>query len=196
MEKEKKGKIAKSLKKKYLELEERCRALEKESELLKEKLAQQEREASHYLDLLKRMKADFDNYRKRVIKEQTLLIERASKGLIEKLLPIVDNLERALSASRNNFDFEGLLSGVEMIYQQLVEVLKKEGLEPINPQSEPFNPECHEAVLTEVKDGYQDETVLEVLEKGYRLKGMLLRPAKVKVCHGFKKPEEERGENE
>ncbi len=189
---EKKEKTAQISKKKYLELEQKCQALEGELKILKEKLATQEKEASHYLDLLKRMKADFDNYRKRVIKEQTLLVERASKDLIEKLLPVIDNLERAIKSSRENPDFPGLLSGVEMIYQQLIEILEREGLEPINPQSEPFDPECHEAVISEVKEGYQNETILEVLQKGYRLKGSLLRPAKVKVCQNFEQVAKEK----
>ncbi len=191
---EKKEKKTKDMKQKYQELEEKYKALEKDFELLREKFVQQEKEASEYLELLKRMKADFDNYRKRVIKEQTFLVERASQNLIEKLLPTLDNLERAINSSRENTDFQTFLSGVEIIYQQLLEVLKKEGLEPINPCSEPFDPECQEAVLSEVRDDHQDETVLEVLEKGYRLKGVLLRPAKVKVCRNFNKEKTEKSE--
>ncbi len=191
---EKKEKKNKSIKQKYQELEEKYKVLERDFELLQEKLTQQEKEASEYLELLKRMKADFDNYRKRVIKEQTFLVERASRGLIEKLLPIIDNLERAINSSKAGSDFKTLLSGIEIIYQQLLEVLRKEGLEAIDPQSEPFDPECQEAVLSEARDDYQDETVLEVLEKGYRLKGVLLRPAKVKVCRNFSKENKEKME--
>lgn len=190
----KREKKTKDMKQKYQELEEKYKALEKDFELLREKFVQQEKETSEYLELLKRMKADFDNYRKRVIKEQTFLVERASQNLIEKLLPTLDNLERAINSSRENTDFQTFLSGVEIIYQQLLEVLKKEGLEPINPCSEPFDPECQEAVLSEVRDDHQDETVLEVLEKGYRLKGVLLRPAKVKVCRSFNKEKTEQSE--
>lgn len=191
---EKKEKKAKEMKQKYRELEEKYKALEKDLELLQDKLAQQEKEAAEYLELLKRMKADFDNYRKRVIREQTSLVERASRDLIEKLLPIIDNLERAINSSKGNTDFQTLLSGIEIIYQQLLEVLKKEGLEPINPQAEPFDPECQEAVMSEARDDHQDETVLEVLEKGYRLKGVLLRPAKVKVCRNFNQERTEKSE--
>lgn len=191
---EKKEKKIKDMKQKYRELEEKYKVLERDLELLREKFVQQEKEASDYLELLKRMKADFDNYRKRVIKEQTFLVERASRELIEKLLPILDNLERAINSSKENADLQTLLSGIEIIYQQLLEVLKKEGLEPINPCSEPFDPECQEAVLSEVRNDHQDETVLEVLEKGYRLKGVLLRPAKVKVCRNFSQKKMEKSE--
>ncbi len=187
-----KEKELEEMKEKYTQLKKKYQQLEKDFELLQTKLSQQEKEASEYLDLLKRLKADFDNYRRRVIKEQTFLVERASRELIEKLLPILDNLERALKAARNNSDYQSFLSGVEMIYQQLMEVLKSEGLEAINPETQPFDPECHEAVISEVRTDYQDETILEVLEKGYRLKGALLRPAKVKVC---RLPEKDKGDD-
>lgn len=164
--------------------------IEKEVEELKDKLADREKEAAEYLDILKRLKAEFENYKKRMVKEQTRMIEIASEELVLKVLPVLDNLERALNAARKNHDGEKLLKGIEMVDIQLKEVLKTEGLETIYPQGEPFDPEKHEAVMQAESDGHEEDSVIEVMQKGYQYKGKLLRPAMVKVCKKSE-PEEE-----
>lgn len=134
------------------------------------------------LDSLVRLKAEFENYRKRMLKEQTRILETAESGLIKKLLPVIDNLERALeSASPGVDDAGGLRKGVEMVLGQLLELLVKEGLEVISPEGEPFDPEHHEAMMVVETDECPEDTVIGVTQKGYRFNGLLLRPAMVRV---------------
>lgn len=134
------------------------------------------------LDSLVRLKAEFENYRKRMLKEQTRILETAESGLIKKLLPVIDNLERALeSASPGVDDAGGLRKGVEMVLGQLLELLVKEGLEVISPEGEPFDPEHHEAMMVVETDECPEDTVIGVTQKGYRFNGVLLRPAMVRV---------------
>lgn len=147
-----------------------------------ELLERAQREAAEHLDDLKRLKAEFENYRKRVLKEQTQLVERASQQLVEKLMPVLDNFELALIAADRTKDYEPLVRGVELVYGELVDLLHKEGLAKIEAVGKPFDPTQHEAVL-EVGDGPAegDPVVAEVVRNGYTLKGKVLRPAMVKV---------------
>ncbi len=112
---------------------------------LTEKLQAAEGRAGEYLDDLKRLKAEFDNYRKRMIREQTSIIELANQGLVSKLLPVIDNLERAIASAEAGAP-EGLTEGVQMVRDQLVDVLEGEGLEEVNPHGHPFDPHVCEAV--------------------------------------------------
>ncbi len=146
---------------------------------LEKRLEEAERKAREYLDDAQRQKAELDNYRKRMIKEQSRIIETANRSLIAGLLPVIDNLEKALESCEGRDD--ALAKGVAMVYEQLVAALKKEGLEEINPHGHPFNPEECEAVMAVVSDDHEDETVVEVHQKGYRFKGALLRPARATV---------------
>lgn len=126
---------------------------------------------------LKRLQAEFENYQKRTEREQEHFRTIACAGVIERLLPVLDNFELALkNAGTDNF-----AKGVELVYAQLVEALSEYGLEPINPINEPFDPQRHEALLTEESD-QQKNTIIEVLQKGYSLNGKLIRSAKVKVA--------------
>ncbi len=154
------------------ELEERMIELEA-------KLEKAEAKAREYLDDAQRQRAELENYRKRMIREQTRVVEQANSALIANLLPVIDNLEKALASCAERDD--GLARGVRMVYGQLMEVLKKEGLEEINPQGHAFDPSECEAVMAVVSDDHEDETVVEVHQKGYRYKGNLLRPAKATV---------------
>jgi len=97
-------------------------------------------QAASYLEDLKRLKAEFENYRKRMVKEQTAMIERASAAVVERLLPILDNFELALMAADRTKDYESMVRGVEMVYGELLEVLKREGLERIESLHRPFDP--------------------------------------------------------
>ena len=145
-------------------------------------LAKSQKEAAEHLDDLRRLKAEFENYRKRVLREQTHVVERASRQLVERLLPILDNFELALIAADRTKDYEALVRGVEIVFGELSDLLHKEGLQKIEALGKPFDPTMHEAVL-EVGDGPAegDPVVAEVVRNGYTLKGKVVRPAMVKV---------------
>lgn len=128
-----------------------------------------------------RAQADFDNFRRRTIKEKEELGQYASMKLISELLPVVDNFERAIAASSSNSDYESLVKGVDMIFRQLSQTLDAEGLKPINAVGEPFNPEFHQAIMQVESDEYEEGIVVEEVQKGYMLKEKVLRPAMVKV---------------
>lgn len=150
-------------------------------EALKGLLDQKGAEAAQYLDALKRTQAEMENFRKRMLKEQSQIIEYATQTVIMELLPVIDNLERALSVAETDNEGGKLREGVELIYSQLKAVLEKECVEVIDPMGKEFDPVEHEAVMQVDSDGYGENTVVEVLQKGYGLKGRLLRPAMVKV---------------
>ena len=128
------------------------------------------RERDDYLDALKRLQADFENYKKRVLKQQTEHLERAAEGLVEKLLPVLDTFDLALKHGGD---------GLDQVQGQLMAALEKEGLERIEPLGKPFDPNDSEAVAHE--EGDDGPVVSEVMRTGYRFKGKLLRPAMVKV---------------
>lgn len=137
------------------------------------------RERDELLDLSRRLQADFENFRKRMAREQTEVTERATVGLIERLLPVLDSFELALgSMARVEVD-EQVRKGVELVFAGLTDVLTGEGLERIDALDAPFDPNEHEAVLHD--DGDAEPRVAEVLRSGWRLKGRVVRPAMVKV---------------
>jgi molecular chaperone GrpE len=138
-------------------------------------LAAVEKERDEYLELAKRTKADFENFRKRVSRESAEAEVRARAELIRELVPVIDNLERALAAAD---DDDHLAKGVRLVYEELVSVLRRSGVESYEPAGEQFDPDWHEAMRTRPGDEGQ---VVEVLEKGYRLDGQVLRPARVVV---------------
>jgi molecular chaperone GrpE len=159
--------------------EEEAAASELQADLAK--LAQLESERNEYLDTLRRVQAEFENYRKRVIKEQTALVDRATEGLVERLLPVLDSFELALKNvdAADSDEIENVRKGVELVYGELLGVLEKAGLSRIEAKGKPFDPNEHEAVMQEDGDG--DPVVDEVLRTGYTLKGRVMRPAMVKV---------------
>ncbi len=132
--------------------------------------------AEERMDQLLRLKADFENYRKRVIREQTELVERASLRIVEKLFPVLDDLDRALDAAKDN---EAVRRGIEIVKKQLHDVLAEEGLERVESTGA-FDPNEHEAVSS-VPGDVDEPTVLEVVRPGYKLKGKIVRPALVHV---------------
>jgi len=139
-------------------------------------------EARGHLDDLLRLKAEFENYRKRVLREQTALAASASRDLVRRLLPVLDNFELAVSSAEQSKDFDKMVKGVEMVYGELREVLRSEGLEPIEAAGRPFDPERHEAVVAVDAEGVDEGTVVGVVRNGYELGGKVLRPAMVKVA--------------
>ena len=159
--------------------DEEAAASELEADLAK--LSQTESERDEYLDTLRRVQAEFENYRKRVIKEQTALVDRATSGLVEQLLPVLDSFELALKNldSAGSDEIESVRKGLELVYAELLGVLEKAGLSRIEAEGKPFDPNVHEAVMQEDGDG--EPVVTDVLRTGYTLKGRVLRPAMVKV---------------
>jgi molecular chaperone GrpE len=150
---------------------------EKEQVEAEDPLARAQRERDEYLDLARRSQADFENYRKRAAKEAAAAGERAKSGLVRELLPIVDNLERALASAEPGH----LAEGVQLVHSELVAVLERNGVEQFDPAGERFDPSEHEALSMRDDDGAESGVVLDVVEKGYRSNGTILRPARVVV---------------
>ena len=165
------------------ELLSEVKELQEEIGLLRKELSHYKKIEEEYLDRLKRVHADYDNYRKRVLKEQIDIILRANKELIEKLLPVIDSFEHALEMDEDLKSVgDDFYKGVKMIFGKLMDVMQKEGITVINPAGEEFNPHVCEAAITESVKDVEEGTVLEVLRKGYKLNDFLIRPAVVKVC--------------
>lgn len=148
------------------------------TEVPMEALLEERKEKELYKDRLLRFQADFDNYKRRVIKEREKTVEQANRNLMEGLLPIIDNLERAISSKPE----DELFVGVAMILRQLMEHLKTEGLEEIEALGKIFDPCYHEAVERVETEDCEEETIVQVLQKGYCFKGEVIRAAVVKVA--------------
>ena len=139
-------------------------------------------ERDQYLDHLRRLQAEFDNYRKRVQRDSEELRLRAAEAVVESLLPVIDNMGRALDAAARHEEGQ-LIAGLELVAGQLRGTLVGHGLAEVEVEAgTPFDPNVHEAVLTQPSDDYDEGTVLQVLECGYLLHGRLLRPARVIVA--------------
>jgi molecular chaperone GrpE len=139
-------------------------------------------EAARYLDHLQRLQAEFDNYRKRVIKEQSELAELGAMPVARRMLEVLDDFDLALMSADETTDYERFVKGVELVYAKLLDALKAEGLERIEAQGAAFDPDLHEALL-QTGDGDGEPVVADVLRPGYTLKGRVLRPAGVRVEH-------------
>jgi len=132
-------------------------------------------------DLL-RVRADFENYRKREEKGRSEFARQATAGLVEKLLPVIDNFKRALAVPDEGAVREsGYRAGIRLIYKQLMDVMEAAGLEPVESEGQPFDPNFHEAVALEPTSEVEANMVLEELEPGYRFRNRLLKPARVRV---------------
>jgi molecular chaperone GrpE len=138
-----------------------------------------QRERDELLDTVQRLQAEFDNYRKRAARDQASLVARAHERLVKELLPVLDDLERALEAAEAHEEAK-LEEGVALVARSFAGVLRKEGLEEI-PTDGRFDPHVHEALLSQPSDA-EEGTVIEVLQKGYRLGDRVLRPARVVVA--------------
>ena len=160
-----------------------------EERRLEDDLAVQAAKADEYLDLAKRTKADFENYKKRAAREMGLAEARGVTKLARELLPAVDNLDRALAAAQaagagtDSDTTEGtLVSGIQLVHADVVAALARVGIEPFTPAGEPFDPQHHEAVAQTPVDGVEAGTIVEVYQRGYRLGESVLRPARVVVA--------------
>jgi molecular chaperone GrpE len=128
-----------------------------------------------------RLQADYDNFRRRTREEQTASLKYKSQSLLEQLLPALDNFERALKTEATTEQAKTLIQGMEMVYRQLADALKQEGLTEVPSVGEKFDPNLHQAVMQVEDSEYESNTVIEELQKGYMLKDRVIRPAMVKV---------------
>lgn len=138
-------------------------------------------EAEIYLDKFLRLQAEFENVKKRLMREKEEFIKFAEASLILELIPIIEDFERALDATNKKEDIESLKKGIEIVVSHLKNLLTKRGLKTMEAIGKPFDPDLHEALLQEENDGYPENTVLEEYQKGYFLEDKVLRHAKVKT---------------
>ena len=162
-----------------------ARVTQIEAELAGERAAKEAalRERDELYDRWLRLQAEFDNYRKRTRRELEESKAKGAEELVVKLLPVIDNLERALNAAGSGAS-SGLLEGVKMIHRQFLSTLEEIGVTPIDAVGKPFDPNLHEAIAYEESDAYPDGVVMEELARGYALRGRALRPSMVKVARG------------
>jgi molecular chaperone GrpE len=146
-----------------------------------DQLTKAERERDEYLDLAKRTQADFENYRKRAAKDISAAGGRARIGLIREILPVVDNLERALGVAPDGAG-DAFVEGVRLVYRELEGALARAGVETIDPKGAPFDPNLHEALSMHPQEGADSGTIVDVVEKGYRTADTVVRPARVVVA--------------
>ena len=145
-------------------------------------------EAAEYREHLQRLQAEFDNFRKRTLREQTHALERAAEPLMRRLLEVLDEFDLALMAADRTPDLQQFLRGVELVYAKLQDILEAEGLQRIDALGKPFDPEFHEALMhsddVEGESPGGEPVVADVFRQGYTLKGKVLRPAGVRVGTG------------
>ncbi|WKY46896.1 nucleotide exchange factor GrpE [Eubacteriaceae bacterium ES3] len=157
-------------------------AVEEEIETVKEVAEEAKKEDEDVINRLLRLQADFENYKKRTQKEKTEISQFAAERFATKLLPVLDNLERAQASFKDSTDeAKTYADGVQMVFKQLMAVLTEEGLEEVDCDCS-FDPNCHHGVATEDHPDREDQDILEVFQKGYTFKGKLIRPAMVKIC--------------
>jgi molecular chaperone GrpE len=157
------------------------------SESLDQQLAALKNEVDRYKETALRSAADLDNYRKRMSREKEESIRYANAGLLERLIPILDNFELGLHAAKaDSGGPSAVLDGMSMVSKQLQEFLANSGVETIEATGQPFNPNLHEAIAQEQSDEIEEGTVIRQLRRGYRLKDRLIRPANVVVSKGKK----------
>lgn len=163
--------------------EQQDEVLEEETPLSEEqmRIQQLEQQVNELNNKLLRTHADYENFRRRTKEEREAAAKYRAQSLIEGLLPALDNFERALMVDPQQDETKSLLQGMEMVYRQMQEVLKSEGLEVINAVGQTFDPHLHQAVMQVNSDEYDANQVVEELQKGYRLKDRVIRPSMVKV---------------
>jgi len=167
---------------KLIEKEKLLKNVEEELSETKKTVQEKDNLSKEYLKHLERLQADFDNYKKRQEKKQKEFIEFANEGLINNLLSVMDNLERALDSTQNNKNVKAIIEGVNNTLKEFHNILNKEGVKPMQSIGHRFDPYKHEAVMKIETDKYQEDTVVEEFQKGYYIKSKILRPAMVKVA--------------
>lgn len=154
-----------------------------DEDLINEKLLEQEKLANDYLDKLQRTMAEYDNFRKRTIKEKALMYDNGAKEVCEKILPVVDNFERALEMATEDEKESSFVQGIELIYKQLLNTLQDLGVKEIEALNKEFDLNYHHAVFHEEREDCGENQVVEVLQKGYMYKDKVLRFSMVKVAN-------------
>lgn len=154
-----------------------------ELETLKAQMDEKSKRCDEYFAMLQRAAAEFDNYKKRTAREKDALYSEALSDCVLVFLPVIDNLERALQASNNEEDGKSLKEGIELVYRQFRDAMKKLGIEEIKSVGEEFNPELHNAVMHMTDDSYGSNTVAEEFQKGYMMKDKVIRHSMVKVAN-------------
>jgi molecular chaperone GrpE len=147
---------------------------------LPDELAEARAQAAEYRDHLQRLQAEFENFRKRTIRSQERLVESELQRFVQQLLEVLDEFDLALIAAERSPDFESFRKGVELVYAKLADTLRSEGLERIEAEDRPFDPNEHEALM-QTGEGDGEPRVAEVFRQGYRLRGSVIRPASVRV---------------
>ena len=145
-----------------------------------DELAEARTQAAEYRDHLQRLQADFENFRKRTIRSQERLVESELQRFVQQLLEVLDEFDLALIAAERSPDFESFRKGVELVYAKLADTLRSEGLERIEAEDKPFDPNEHEALM-QTGEGDGEPRVAEVFRQGYKLRGSVIRPASVRV---------------
>lgn len=151
-----------------------------ELDMLRRQIDILEQEKEELMQRLLRLQADFDNFRKRTRTEKEEMIDYAAYELVCRLLPVIDNLERACTSTETGS--QGLAEGIAMITRQFKELLEKEGVKAIECKGKAFDPACHEAVMREESGDHPPNTIVEELQKGYMMKDRVVRPSMVKVA--------------
>jgi molecular chaperone GrpE len=154
---------------------------DQDSEALRKELEEKEKEAKDNLDRFLRVAADLENYKKRAAREKEDYLKFANEDLIKAILPVIDNLERAVNHSEKAVDLQSLVAGVKLTIQQLLQSLNKFGLSSIESVGKPFDPAVHEAMMVVATDQHEPNQVMEEFHKGYLLHDRLIRPAGVSV---------------
>ncbi len=152
---------------------------EEEAETLRAEVERLTADLKEKEDRVLRLQADFENFRRRVSKERIELADVVKQDFLKDMLPLVDNFERAMAAEKT--DGEAFQKGVEMIYTQFGEILKKNGLEPIETEGRKFDPNFHQAVMRVAAPELEDEMIVKELQRGYTAHGRVLRPSMVQV---------------
>jgi len=145
------------------------------------KIKELERELEEASNRSLRLQADYDNFRRRTREEKSQERKLRAQDLVQDLLPVLDNFKRALEIETTNEETQSLKQGLEMVYRQFFDAMKKEGVEEVDALNQPFDPTLHQAVMQETTEGVEPNTVVAVFQSGYSLNGRVIRPAMVKV---------------
>lgn len=157
--------------------------LEAEETSPEAEMAAKEEEVKAATERYQRTMAEFDNFRKRTIKEKAQMYESGAKEVLDKLLPVIDNFERAFDAATEDHKEDPFVKGIDMIYKQVLAMLDELGIEEIEALNQPFNPDLHHAVQHEASEDHEDNMVVAVYQKGYTYKDTVLRYSMVKVVN-------------
>ncbi len=153
-----------------------------EMEHLQDELEQARSKAGEYLDGWQRSRAEFANYKRRVEREQSQVYQTASGAVIKRFLGVLDDLERALKNRSLTGDGASWADGIELVYRKLTAILESEGVKPMQTEGQMFDPNLHEAIVSEVSDQHESGQIIEAVQQGYLLGDKVLRPARVRVA--------------